>query len=37
MSLGTAGEEVNAKKFQVYIGTNDTNEWALIQNLCRYG
>lgn len=32
MSLGTAGQEVNAKKMQVYIGSNDTNEWALIQN-----
>jgi|TARA_B110000495_G_scaffold121709_1_gene105706 hypothetical protein len=32
MVLGTAGQEVNAKKFQVFIGTGDTNEWALIQN-----
>jgi hypothetical protein len=32
MSLGTAGQEVNAKKFQVFIGTDSTNEWALIQN-----
>jgi hypothetical protein len=32
MSLGTSGQEVNAKKMQVYIGTGNTNEWALIQN-----
>ena len=32
MVLGTAGQEVNAKKFQVFIGASDTNEWALIQN-----
>ena len=32
MVLGIAGQEVNAKKFQVFIGTGDTNEWALIQN-----
>ncbi len=31
MSLGTSGQEVNAKKMQVYIG-NTTNEWKLIQN-----
>jgi len=32
MSLGTAGQEINSKKFQVFIGTGDTNEWALVQN-----
>jgi|TARA_R100001463_G_scaffold94066_1_gene148593 asparagine N-glycosylation enzyme membrane subunit Stt3 len=32
MSLGNTGQAVNAKKFQVFIGTTDTNEWALIQN-----
>ena len=38
--LGTAGQEINAKKFQIFIGTNDTsapytvatNEWKLLQN-----
>jgi len=32
MSLGNTGQAINAKKFQVFIGTGDTNEWALIQN-----
>ena len=32
MSLGTAGQEINAKKFQVFIGTGDTNQWVLVQN-----
>jgi hypothetical protein len=40
MSLGTAGEEVNAKKMQVFIGPNTatgtptpaTVEWKLLQN-----
>jgi hypothetical protein len=38
--LGIVGEEVNAKKFQVYVGANDisgaitagTEEWKLLQN-----
>jgi len=29
--LGTDGEEINAKQFQVFIGT-ESNEWRLLQN-----
>ena len=31
VAIGTDGEEINAKKFQVYIGSTD-NEWRLLQN-----
>jgi len=31
VDIGTDGEEINAKKFQVYIGSTD-NEWRLLQN-----
>ena len=31
MAIGTAGQEVNSKQFQVYVGSL-SNEWQLLQN-----